>query len=404
MNIAPETCGEVAPGYEAVRMAFGRNFTERGELGAACAAFHRGRKVVDLWGGTADLATATPWQKDTLVLVYSLTKGMTALACAVAVSKGLFAYDTPVALLWPEFAVRGKESVSVRQLLSEQAGLAAVGIDLTLETMGDQDSIAAAMALQAPNWTPGERSGNHAYSLGWLASELIRRSDPQHRSLGRFFAEEVAGPLGAEFYIGLPASVPLSRLARIKGFKPWQMILHLGTMPPLMVLSLLWPWSLSSRALNNPKLARGPAELDQAVHWHIEDGGAGGIGSARALAAIYSEFATGGHTLGLTAQVLDALQAGPVTPRHGFRDMVLKTDLCYSLGLEKPGGDFDFDGSPQAFGTFALGGSFAFADPARQIGYAYVTNKLGFHKWADPREKTVRDSFIACAGAADNVR
>jgi CubicO group peptidase (beta-lactamase class C family) len=391
--------GAVAPGYEAVRAAFENSFTQYGELGAACTIFHKGRKVVDLWGGSAGQDTRRPWREDTLVLVYSLTKGMTGLAAALAVSRGLFSYDMPVAQLWPEFAAGGKGKVTVRQLLSEQAGLAAIDLDLTLDTMGDQDKIATAIAQQVPNWTPGEQSGNHAYSLGWFTSELIRRSDPRKRSLGRFFAEELAGPLGADFHIGLPASVPPERLARIAGFKPWQMVLHMDTMPPLMVLSLLWPWSLSSRALNNPKLAGGPADLDQPAHWHIEDGGAGGIGSARALATLYNEFATGGHTLGLKAEVLDALMAPPVAPRNGIRDQVLKTDLCYSLGFEKAGGDFDFDGSPQAFGTFALGGSFAFADPARQVGYAYVTNRLGFYKWGDPRERTVRQAFMDCASA-----
>jgi CubicO group peptidase (beta-lactamase class C family) len=390
--------GEVAPGYESVRTAFAKSFAELGELGAACTVFHKGRKVVDLWGGVADQGTGDTWREDTLVLVYSLTKGMTALAAAVAVSRGLFAYETRVAEIWPEFAASGKQAVTVRQLLSEQAGLAAIDLDLTLQTMGDQDRIAAAIAAQTPNWMPGDQSGNHAYSLGWFTSELIRRADPQHRSLGRFFAEELAGPLRADFHIGLPAGFPTARLARIAGFKPWEMILHMGTMPPMMVLSLLWPWSLSSRALNNPKLAGGPADLDQPVHWSVEDGGAGGVGSARALATIYNEFATGGHTLGVKPQVLEALMASPVPPRNGFRDQVLKTDLCYSLGFEKMGGDFDFDASPQAFGTFALGGSFAFADPAKSIAYAYVTNKLGFYKWGDPRERSVRQAFMGCEG------
>lgn len=392
--------GHVAPGYEPVEHAFRQNFTDRGELGAACTIFHRGVKVVDLWGGIADRTRHAPWNEDTLVLVYSLSKGMTALACAVAVSKGLFTYDTPVVTLWPEFAAHGKERVTVRELLSEQAGLAAIDLELTLHGMGNQDAIAGALARQAPNWTPGDHSGNHAYSLGWLGSELIRRADPQRRTLGRFFADEVAGPLGAELYIGLPASVPATRLARIDGFKPYQLLLHLHTLPLMMVLSMLWPWSLTARALNNPKLPNGPADLDQPAHWAVEDGGAGGIGSARALATIYNEFATGGRVLGIRSDVLAALAATPAPPRRGIRDQVLKTDLSYSLGFEKSAADFDFDGLPQAFGTFALGGSFAFADPARQVGYAYVTNKLGFYKWGDPREKAVRDAFLACASAA----
>lgn len=388
--------GQVAPGFEPVRQAFADNFSQRDELGAATTMFYQGRKVVDLWGGIAEASSSAPWHEDTLVLAYSLSKGMTGLACAVAVSKGLFRYDDKVIDIWPEFGVQGKQAITVRELLSEQAGLAAMDIPLGLDNMGKQDMLAAALAAQAPNWTPGDYAGNHAYTLGWLACELIRRTDPQNRSLGQFFADEVARPLDAEFYIGLPASVPATRLARIQGFAPLCMFLHLDTLPPLMVLSMLNPWSLASRALNNPKLAQGPGELDQPAYWAIEDGGAGGIGSARALATIYNAFATGGHQLGITPEVMANLMATPTPPRCGLRDQVLKTDLSYSLGLEKMGADFDFDGSPEAFGTFALGGSFAFADPARQVAYAYVTNKLGFYKWADPRETAVRDAFMAC--------
>ena len=392
--------GSVAPGYEAVRAAFVQNFSQRGEQGAACSMFHRGQKVVDLWGGIADAASHTGWREDSLVLVYSLTKGMSALACALAVSRGLFSYDMAVATIWPEFAANGKQAVTVRELLSERAGVAAVDLPLSLANMGDQNALAAALAAQVPNWTPGDYAGNHSYSLGWIASELIRRTDPKRRSLGQFFADEIAKPLGADFHIGLPPDVPALRMARISGFAPWQMILHMDTMPAMMVLSMLWPWSLPARALNNPKLAGGPADLDQPAWWAIEDGGAGGIGSARALATVYNEFATGGKQLGITPAVLADLAAIPPAPRCGLRDQVLKTDLCYSLGLEKKGADFDFDGSSEAFGTFALGGSYAFANPARGTAYAYVTNKLGFYKWDDPREKAVRDAFLGCVAKA----
>ena len=389
--------GVVTPGFEAVRTAFAQNFEQRGEQGAACTMFHRGRKVVDLWGGIADASTQAAWNEDSVVLVYSLTKGMTGLACALAVSRGLFAYDMPVARIWPEFAANGKQHVTVRELLSERAGVAAVDLSLSLANMGDQDALAAALAAQVPNWTPGDYAGNHSYSLGWIASELIRRTDPRQRSLGRFFADEIAAPLGADFFIGLPADFPVSRLGEGVDQLGDRLLLHLDTLPAMMVLAMVWPWSLPARALNNPKLGQGPAELDQPPWRAIENGGAGGIGSARALATIYNEFATGGQRLGITSAVLADLAAIPAAPRRGLRDLVLKTDLRYSLGMEKQGADFDFDGSPDAFGTFALGGSYAFANPAAQIAYAYVTNKLGFYKWDDPREKSVRDVFLACA-------
>ena len=398
---ASVVAGEVAPGYEPVRKAFEHNFAARGELGAACAIFAGGRKVVDLWGGFRETVPQRRWEHDTPVLVYSLTKGMTALVAATAVSRGLFAYEMRVADIWPEFAAQGKQAVTVRQLLSEQAGLAAVDVDLTLEDLADPLKIARQLAAQTPDWTPGDRSGNHAYSLGWLVGELIRRTDPRGRTLGSFFHEEIAKPLGLadQFYIGLPATVPESRLARIDGFKPYQMLLHPVTLPPGMLLALLCPWSLTSRTLNNPKLSQGPAELDQRKHWSVEDGGAGGIGTARALATIYHAFVTDSPVLRRRREVLQALAEQPVDPRLGIRDAVLKTNVRYSLGLEKPCAGLEFGTSHASFGTFAVGGSFAYGDPAAGVGYAYVTNRLGFYKWSDPREWAVRKVFSACLEA-----
>lgn len=388
--------GEVAPGYEPVREAFAHAFGRFGETGAACTVMHRGRTVVSLRGGFTDTADSLPWRPDTMLLVYSLTKGMTGLAAALAVSRGLFRYEQRVAEVWPEFAARGKQDITIHQLLSEQGGMAAMDLKLTLANMGDQDTLAAALAAQAPNWPPGEHAGNHAYTIGWLASELIRRTDPKRRTLGRFFADEIAGPLGADFHIGLPPSIDRARLARIQGFAPWRMLLAMDTLPPLMVLGMLWPWCLTFRTLNNPLLWEGPGALDAPAWWPIENGGAGGIGSATGLATVYHEFATGGRRLGIAPAVLAALAAPATPPARGWRDQVLKTDLVYSLGLEKPSRWLSFGSTPAAFGTFAVGGSFAFADPATGLGYAYVSRKLGLYKWNDPREKPVRDAVMAC--------
>ena len=392
----PATQGHVAPGFEAVAAAFADNFTQRGELGAACAIHWRGEKVVDIWGGCKELGTQRAWDADTLALVYSLTKGITGLTTAVAVSKGLFSYDEPVTAVWPEFAAQGKGGVSIGELMSEQAGLAAIDLKLDAAKLADQDLLARTLAAQAPNWTPGTWAGNHSYSLGWLACELIRRRDPQRRSLGQFFSDEVAKPLGVDFYIGLPASVSRERLARIDGFSLFAPLLHMDTLPWRMVLAMLWPWSLPSRALNNPFLWHGPGELDQELYRPIENGAILGIGNARALAAIYNEFATGGKRLGLRHEVLNQLAAGFRPPSSGTFDKVLKTDLAYSYGLEKPSRAWEYAPSRTSYGSFAVGGSLAFADPQDEIGYAYVTNRLGFYKWNDPRELAVREAFLAC--------
>src|ERR687886_2518799 len=195
--------GDVTAGFERVADEFRRNFERRRELGAACAIHHRGEKVVDLWGGYRDRARTLPWEEDTLVIVYSTSKGMAATTVAVAHARGLLDYDERVCAYWPEFAANGKEAITVRQLLAHEAGLAAVDTPLTAETLADPDAVADAIAPQRPNWPPGTRHGYHALSLGFYESELIRRVDPQQRTLGRFFQDEIAAPLGVEFYFGV---------------------------------------------------------------------------------------------------------------------------------------------------------------------------------------------------------
>jgi CubicO group peptidase (beta-lactamase class C family) len=204
--------GWVAPGFEPVQQTFADNFAQRGELGAACAVYRHGEPVVDLWGGLRD--RGLPWRQDTLVLVFSLTKGMTATALAVAHARGLLDYDTPVTASWPAFAQAGKQAITIRQVLAHQAGLATIDQRLRLVDLADQDRLAALIARQRPQWAPGTRQGYHYLTSGWIAAELIARTDHAGRTLGRFFAEEVAAPLGLDFHIGLPPEVPDERVDR----------------------------------------------------------------------------------------------------------------------------------------------------------------------------------------------
>jgi CubicO group peptidase (beta-lactamase class C family) len=245
--------GWVAPGFEPVRQAFADNFARRGELGAACAVYRHGEPVVDLWGGLRDRGLS--WRQDTLVLVFSVTKGMTATTLAVVHARGLLDYDRPVAAYWPKFAQAGKEAITVRQVLAHQAGLATIDQRLRPVDLADQDRLAALIAGQRPQWAPGTRQGYHYLTSGWIAAELIRRTDPAQRSLGRFFAEEVAAPLGVDFHIGLPPDVPEERVARIKAFLRMRLLLHPRTMPPGMLLAFAAPRSLTSRTFFNPRLA-----------------------------------------------------------------------------------------------------------------------------------------------------
>ena len=210
--------GDVDEGYGKVADAFRRNLGSGKEIGAAVAVYRDGHKVVDLWGGYRNGDTRAPWEQDTLVNVFSTTKGVASLAVAVAASRGLIDYDARVADYWPEFAQAGKAEVTVRQLLGHQAGLVAIKPPLTLADIADPEVLSARIAMQTPAWPPGTRQGYHAVTLGWYESELIRRVDPQKRTLGRFFSEEIAGPLELDFHIGLPASVDRNRVARLKVF------------------------------------------------------------------------------------------------------------------------------------------------------------------------------------------
>lgn len=387
--------GTVAPGFEPVRDAFADNFRTKGELGAACAVYLRGEKVVDLWGGIRDHQSGAPWEEDTMVMVFSTTKGMSALALAVAHSRGLFQFDEPVATYWPEFAQHGKGAVTVRQLLAHQAGLCAVDEMFDAAKLADLDRVAVALAAQRPAWQPGEKHGYHGITLGWYEGELIRRVDPQKRSLGQFFRDEVAKPLGVAFHIGLPREVPAAKVARIKGFHPLEMLLHLHSMPWRFVLSYLDPRSLTARAFGNPRFTN-PSDLDHPAYRAVEMPASNGIGQARAVARAYGCFAQGGAELGIKPETLEALVKPARRPLHGAHDQVLRIDTSFSLGFLKPSAMSRFGTSETAFGTPGAGGSFGFADPDLGLGFAYVMNRMGFHIADDPREKALRDATYRC--------
>jgi len=387
--------GEVAPGFEEVASVFEKNFAQRGEIGAACAVYHEGRKVVDLWGGYRDREALAPWEEDTLVLVFSATKGISALTVALAHSRGLIDYEEKVATYWPEFAHNGKENITLRQLLSHQAGLCAIDKPLNARVLADLDAVASILAQQRPVWEPGTKHGYHYLSLGLYEGELIRRTDPKHRSLGRFFQEDIASPLDLSFYIGLPPDVPDSKVATIEGFKPLQMLLHMNTMPVGMVLGYMNPRSLTRRTLGNPKL-HSPSDFNRPEYRRVELPAGNGIGQIRAMAKAYGVFAAGGHELGIDEDTLKALTASPTPPSLGSRDEVLKADMSYSLGFNRPSKAFRFGSGEKCFGTIGVGGSFGFADPQAQLGFAYAPNKMGFHIWDDPREKALRDAVYRC--------
>ena len=321
-EMVPQVQGTVEPGFEAVRDEFGRNFVERGELGGACAIYHKGQKVVDLWGGYRDARRQLLWAEDTLVIVFSSTKGIAGMTMAVAQGWGLFDYDAPVAQYWPEFAQAGKEKITIRQLLDHEAGLCVIDEPLDNTILADYDALAAILARQKPVWEPGSRHGYHAFTLGWYESELIRRTDPQRRTLGQFFQDELAWPLGLEFYIGLPAGVHEERIAEVT--EPGIIQKLLG-MPRGMMLDVLRPGSLTMRTAN-PHV-RSNLVFNRPPYRNVEMPSVNGVGLARSIAQLYSVFATGGQELEIPRVTLDAIEA-PAVPSSigGWRDMVLHTD------------------------------------------------------------------------------
>jgi CubicO group peptidase (beta-lactamase class C family) len=384
--------GHVSPGFEPVRDVFVENFASRHELGGACCAFHRGEKVVDLWGGVRNGQTGEPWERDTMVVVHSATKGLAAMTLAVAHSRGWLDYEERVATYWPEFAQHGKERITVRQLLAHQAGLFAIDEPVNRADVADHDRLAVILARQKPKWEPGTRQAYHALTLGFYEGELMRRLDPQHRTLGQFFHDEIAAPLGEDLYLRLPEEIPNSRLAVLSA--PGRIALLLG-FPLRFTLEAVNPHSNIYRALVvNPGTS---IYLDEqrvyARNLEVPSGNA--VGTARGIAHAYSVFATGGRELSLRQQTLDLLAAPAIPPSQGFFDECMKGHgIEFSLGFMKSCAAFPF-GSPGSYGSPGAGGAMGFADPSTGLGYAYVTSRMGTTLAGDPRDVALSQALYA---------
>ena len=392
MTAERKISGEVASGFEAVREAFEENFRSRRELGGAVCAYVRGEKVVDLWGGVRDKATRTPWEQDTMVIVHSTTKGFAAMTLAVAHSRGWLDYEERVSHYWPEFAQHGKERVTVRQLLGHQAGLFALDEPVDRALVTDLDRLAAVLARQKPAWPPGTRQGYHAVTLGFYEGELLRRIDPQHRTLGLFFEEEIARPLGLDVYIRLPEDIPTERLATLAPPRKRDMLFGF---PPRLLLEVINRRSNIVRALRGSEL---PLDTTRVYARDLEIPAGGAVGTARAIAHAYSVFATGGADLKLRPETLALLAAPAVRPAYGFFDECMKGEVEFSLGFMKPNVAWPF-GSTAAFGAPGAGGSIGFADPTTAVGYGYVTSQSGTSLTGDPREVALRDALRAVVDA-----
>ena len=363
--------------FEGVREAFARNFAESGELGASVAVALGGELVVDLWAGHVDRDRTQPWERDTLVLVYSSTKGMVSLAAHMLADRGLIDFEAPVSDVWPEFAQAGKETLPLRYLLTHQAGLPVVDEEMPVGAELEWDIMAGALARQAPVWEPGEKTGYHAATFGWLVGEVIRRVDG--RSVGTFIREEIAEPLGVEFLLGFGPEeddrVSDLHLAQVPAEE----------LPSLAAAALLEPTSLAARAFNIAP--RGPNKgRNSRAYRGSEQPGSNGHTNARALATIYGALGSGGAWQGHRLLSEGAVRLAG-TPQLEGRDIILQTPVRRTLGFMMPVPGLPDPRGENAFGHAGMGGSLGFCDPDRGLGFGYAMNQMWTNTLAadDPR-------------------
>lgn len=380
MAEVPDIHGTVEDGFEPVRDAFARNFSDHGEVGASCALTVDGRMVVDLWAGAAD-REGRPWQADTIVNVYSTTKGLTALCAHILADQGKLDFDAPVTEYWPEFGQAGKRDMPVRYLLTHQAGLPVIDEELPEDATLDWDRMVAALEHQEPIWAPGEKQGYHAVTFGWLVGEVVRRVAGAD-SFGAFLAEAVVKPLGIDFFVGTPASEHhrVADLSREEVTGPRGPVAAPPDETPEVramrerVMAMFSPGSLAFRSLGLASPPFAPSNNDP--RWReAQVPAANGHGNARALARLYGALALGGEIDGVRLLSPGAVKQA-AAEQVGGPDAVLIMETRRSLGFMLPVPGQPDNRGPASFGHAGAGGSLGYADPDRGIGFGYAMNKM----------------------------
>lgn len=388
--------GSVESGWEAVEAAFRGNFERGEETGAAVAVYHRGRQVVSLWGGVFDEGSDQPYDDSTLQLVFSTTKGIAAIAVGICVGRSQLDYAEKVSTYWPEFAAHGKGDATVAQLLSHQCGLFSVQGEISLAEALDWGTITARLADTEPEWPIGTAHGYHALTYGWLAGELVRRVDPAHRSIGQFVADEIAGPLGLDMWIGLPAEHE-DRVSPIQGSP-----LAAQTDDPVvkaMIEQFMGPNTRGGRALSLNgafNLDGGNAFNRRDVH-AAEIPAANGITNAPSLARMYAATIAPIDGVQLLTDEVREIARTTVTPDNE-PDSCLIMPTTFGMGFMTHGPFTPYAG-PGSYGHPGAGGSVAFAQPERELAFAYVMNQPAGNLANDARAQHLVDAATSIIDA-----
>ena len=374
--------GECAPRFAAVREAFAANFAAGREVGASFAASVDGKLVVDLWGGHADAARTCPWDRDTIVNVWSVTKAITSLCAHMLVDRGLLDLSAPVAEYWPEFAAAGKQAIPVRHVLAHQAGLAAIRAPLPRDAFYDWSCMTTALAAETPWWEPGSTSGYHALTFGFLVGEIVRRITG--RTLGTFLRDEVTRPLRADFHVGLPESED-PRVAEM--------------IPPTASESAaagrqaqIDPESMLGKLMRNPLVT--PPMANRPEWRRAEVPAANGHGNARSVVRVMSALACGGTLDGERVIGAEALAAA-IEPQWAGRDLVLNIPMRWALGFMRSSEVLSLGPNPRTFGHGGWGGSLGIADADGRVAWAYVMNKMSPGTTGDSRAAAMLAALYA---------
>jgi CubicO group peptidase (beta-lactamase class C family) len=364
--------GYVAPGFARVREAFDAQLSE--EMGAGFAAIRDGEVVVDIWGGWANREHTRPWTKETIVPVYSTTKGVSAIVLALLADRGLIDYNAPVASLWPAFGAHGKDRVTIAQTLAHQAGVPGFLEPIDPDLWLDPATCAQAIAALEPLWPPGSASGYHPLTWGYIAGEIVERAS--HRSLGTILREDICAPLGIDFQIGTPESEH-ARASEIR--KPTRGG-DFGEITPPRKAAFFTKWAAP---------ARGSAQWRR-----IEIPSANGHGAAIGVARLFELYATGG--LIHASRVLSQEAFDALAKRRFFGDdLVLPFKIDWRTGVMGNANKI-YGPNPEALGHSGSGGSVGFGDPVAGVSVGYVMNKQSHHIMGDPRSLTLIDALYSC--------